>query len=231
MRFLIKLLFKIISVLLCLAVLFITASVIGALWTSGAETLKQAGANTTTIFISSNGFHSDIVIPYDETNSPKNLPIKRDDFPDKLEGAKYLIIGWGSETAYTSLLELTDMSFNILVKSLLFDKSVMHVQPYNGEITNPAIQKLHLTPDQINSLYDYIGQTFMRKADGTAELIPNTSHGNGDVFYRSPWRYHMFFSCNNWVGAALRATDIKMGIWTPFAQSLDWSLLQNESDI
>jgi hypothetical protein len=45
-------------------------------------------------------------------------------------------------------------------------------------------------------------------------------YGPADVFYEARGPYNVFFTCNEWTGAALRAAGIRMGRWTPLSQSV-----------
>ncbi|WP_162652438.1 TIGR02117 family protein [Lentilitoribacter sp. Alg239-R112] len=200
-------------------------AIIGAVWISDNYNLKEAPQGQK-IYVSSNGFHSDIIVPISDQILSK-LPIKSEDFPNKLIDSQYLIIGWGSKTAYTSLLELTDMSASILAKSLFFDDSVIHVQPYNKELENSALKAITLDEIHFEKLLKFIANTFYYNAAGQSELVINASHGFGDVFFKAAPKYHIFYSCNVWTGEALREAGLIMGIWTPFTQSLEWSLSKN----
>lgn len=210
--------------LLALLMLYLSSSVIGAVWTSSPQAFDQTDP-TYEIYVTSNGFHSDIIIPYDE-ELLEMLPIKAVDFPDLLINAKHLIIGWGAETAYTSLLELTDMSPKILAKSLFFDRSVVHVQPFQRDLRESTLQPITISKTQIKNLIHFINETFAYNQNYTPILLDGISHGHGDIFYRGVNRYHLFYSCNVWTGEALRQAGIQMGYWTPFAQSIEWGLSQ-----
>ena len=44
-----------------------------------------------------------------------------------------------------------------------------------------------------------------------------------DVFYEARGRYSAVTTCNEWTGAALRAAGVRVGRWTPFADTvLGW---------
>lgn len=218
-------LFLAIIVFLALLVFYLSASLVGALWTSPRDVLSQTEP-TYEIYVTTNGFHSDIIIPYDD-DLVKMLPIQAVDFPDRLINTKHLIIGWGAQTAYTSLLELTDMSPKILAKSLLFDQSVVHIQPFQRDLKASTLQAIAISKTQMQSLINFINQTFAYNPNKSPILLDGVSHGHGDIFYRGEKRYHLFYSCNVWTGEALRHAGVQMGYWTPFAQSIEWGLSQH----
>ena len=205
---------------LALLLLYLVAAVAGTVWTAAPDS-RQTDDDTTTIYVLSNGFHSDIVLPVD---AAAELPIAATDLPGRLAGTRYLILGWGSQTAYTSLLALTDMTIEIAAKALLFDRSVMHLLPYGGEMQGPGVYRLELGPDQLHKLVEFIDATFSVDADGRGELLPGITQGYGDVFYRARPRFSLFYGCNAWTGEALRHAGVPVGVWTPFAQSIEWNM-------
>jgi len=199
------------------------AATVGTVWTSGTAAATGSG-DTRTVYILSNGFHSDIALPVEQGRPVAGLPIAAADFPGGLRDSRYLIVGWGSQTAYTRLLALSDLTPDIALKALLFDRSVMHVLPYAGDLRGPHAYRVELDKDQYERLLTFVAGTFATDGDGTARPLPNVTHGFGDVFYRAGPRFSLFYGCNAWTGAALRRAGVPVGRWTPFAQSIEWNL-------
>lgn len=206
-----------------LVIVYLASAVIGTVWTAGGKANAGSG-QTTTVFVLSNGFHSDIALPVKAGQPSAGLPVASGDLPGGLQDTRYLIIGWGSQTAYTSLLALSDLTAAIAFKALLFDQSVMHVLPYSGELRGKGVYRLQLDDAQYGRLVGFIAQTFKTGDDGSAELIPGISQGFGDVFYRARPRFSLFYGCNAWTGEALRNAGVPVGQWTPFAQSIEWNM-------
>ncbi|WP_419911675.1 DUF2459 domain-containing protein [Hoeflea sp.] len=90
------LLYAVVAVLGVLAA-YLTAAVAGTLWTvSGhGEALSE---QPRVVYVLSNGFHSDIALPVENGRLPAGLPVRDKDFPNGLDQARYLIIGWGSQS-------------------------------------------------------------------------------------------------------------------------------------
>jgi uncharacterized protein (TIGR02117 family) len=200
---------------------YLIAALAGTVWRTGGAEWGEGG-ETRTVYVLSNGFHSDIVLPVSEA---PDLPIASGDFDAGLSGARYLIVGWGSQTAYTSLLALSDLTPEIIVKALMFDRSVMHVQPWSGSIeSGEGVYPVALDDSQYRRLVAFISATFSTGGEARAELLDGITQGYGDVFYRARPRFSMFYGCNAWTGEALRTAGVPFGIWTPFAQSIEWNM-------
>nr|WP_258570824.1 DUF2459 domain-containing protein [Flavimaribacter sediminis] len=220
-----------VATVFCLAGAYLVAAAIGTVWrTPPTETLT---AQTTTAYVLSNGFHSDIVLPIEGGKLPAGFPELQQDLDVLLENTDYLIIGWGSQTAYTSLLELSDLTAGIIAKALFFDRSVLHIQPYSGSLQGPGVYRLELESAQLDQLWSFVAQTFLVDSNAAPTLIPDVTHGYGDVFYRAEPRFSLFYGCNAWVGEALRSAGLSFGRWTPFAQSIEWNMkrLQDHSRV
>lgn len=206
-----------------LVVIYLAAAVIGTVWTTGGSAIAAAGGSHT-LYVLSNGFHSDIALPVEAGQPPAGLPVAPEDLPGELTDTHYLIVGWGSETAYTSLPALSDLTARIAFKALLFDRSVMHVLPYSGAFHGDGVYRLELDDAQYRRLLGFVSNTFSTSEDNRAELLDGITQGFGDVFYRANPRFSLFYGCNAWTGEALRQAGVDVGRWTPFAQSIEWNI-------
>ncbi|MDA4847754.1 TIGR02117 family protein [Hoeflea poritis] len=210
-------------VLLGLIAAYLTAAVAGTLWTApGAAVAATDRSNV--VYVLSNGFHSDIALPVVNGQPPAGIPVRDADLPHGLAQAHYLIIGWGSQTAYTSLLALTDLTPGIVVRALAFDRTVVHVLPIPGAPYGDGVYRVELDDAQYERLVRFIADAFKTDPEGEAELIDGVTQGFGDVFYRANGRFSPFYGCNAWTGQALRKAGVPVGIWTPFAQSIEWNM-------
>jgi len=209
--------------LIGLVLAFLIAAAVGTIWTASAR-VDESQAKTTTVFVLSNGYHTDIALPVQGGVPPAGLPIHASDLERGLSNVRYLAIGWGSEAAYTSLVSITDLSLGTIATALSFDRSVVHVLPFYGAPYGEGVYQVDLSEDQYRRLTEFVAATFTTRPDGHGELVPDVTHGYGDVFYHARPRFSIFYSCNAWTGTALREAGITVGVWTPFAQSLEWAL-------
>ncbi|MEX3009125.1 TIGR02117 family protein [Hoeflea sp. TYP-13] len=217
----------VLAVLAILAI-YLGAAVTGTVWTASPDENTASGGQIT-VYVLSNGFHSDIAIPVLNGRPPNGIPVSEADLPGGLQNTQYLVIGWGSQTAYTSLLALSDLTAGIVFKALLFDRSVMHVLPVAGTPYGDGIYRLELDDAQYRRLVRFIAETFKTNGAGNAELLTGITQGFGDVFYRARPRFSAFYGCNAWTGHALRAAGVPVGRWTPFAQSIEWNMTRLQS--
>src|SRR5438128_2061596 len=61
---------------------------------------------------------------------------------------------------------------------------------------------------------------YVRSNGVHTDLVMPKGYTAADTFYEGDGSFSMFFNCNAWTGAALRAGGVRMGLWTPFEQSV-----------
>lgn len=193
--------------LLALPLLYLLAAVIGHLLQGPHGTPSESPAHT--IYLYGNAFHTDIILP-----TPLLLA-ENPQFVSQLALGQtdYIAFGWGSETAYTSLTEITDLSLGRALKSLWFDHAVLHATPIKEGIDPIAAgaRPLAISAAGQRRLQKEIIASFAQTSGNLAPLHGIT-HGNGDKFFRATGRFHPFRTCNVWVGTNLRRAGIKTGI-------------------
>lgn len=179
---------------------------------------------TVAIYVMSNGFHSDIVVPsLSDTKDWRPLMQASPITADSLD-APLIAFGWGSEAAYTQLGTLADLSAGLMLKAVAFDHSVVHLQPLAAIRTGEGVRQFRLTRDGYRSLVGHIEDSLQPGGNGEPVALAGVTHGTGDAFLRGRERFWLLRSCNVWVGEALRKAGLSVGLWTPLAQSLMWSL-------
>ena len=194
---------------------------IGAALILGAQPIPAAsvgGTTTVRIAIVDNGFHTDIALPADgETLAA--LGLASGDFPVDRSAVRYWGIGWGSQTAYTSLEAVSDLTPRIIARSIAFDRTVMHVAPWGDVEGEVGVRMLDLPRADYEQLLASIATSF-----AATDPIPHITQGFGDRFYRGRGRFTAWHGCNAWVGRRLREAGIGVGLWTPTAQSIGYGL-------
>lgn len=175
--------------------------------------------DTVRIYVLSNGFHSDIAVPAGNGVLDR-LGLEIGDFPVDPARVRYWALGWGSRVAYTSLEKVADLTPAIMLKALAFDKTVMHVQPLGPVSPGEHSYAYDISQEAFRKLLDDLAGSFRR----SKQPIPVITQGFGDRFYHGRGRFSPWRSCNAWTGSQLRAIGIGVGVWTPFAQSLEFGL-------
>ena len=187
---------------------------------TGGGSAKAREKSPIRIYVLSNGFHSDIAIPDAGGDALLRLRLSAADFPVDAGAVQFWSIGWGSRTAYTSLREVRDLTPAIIVRALALDETVMHVQPLGAIAPQKGVYAYDLAPSDYERLIEGIGRSFKRDRRPVAGI----TQGFGDRFYSGNGRFSPLKGCNVWTGQRLREAGVGVGLWTAFAQTLEFGL-------
>lgn len=161
------------------------------------QTATLPSGATHTIFVTSNGFHSGIVLERSDL-PPGRIP-ETADFPE----ARFLEFGWGDAVYYPADEETIGMT---LRAALLPTPAVVHAA---GMKVPPAVRypkaevvSLSIDAAGMGRLVDFIDASFER---GDRERAFATGPGlyQDSRFYPARGRFHLFNTCNTWTARAL----------------------------
>ncbi|RDJ20665.1 TIGR02117 family protein [Bosea caraganae] len=195
---------------------------------AGAVPLRSGPAaasdGTVTIYVMTNGFHTDVVVPTQTDAKDWRPLLQASPITRPSLDAPLIAFGWGSQAAYTELGTLADLSPALMLKAVAFDRSVVHVQPLVAIRAGESVRRFVLTEAGYRALARHVEDSLQPGGAGEPIALPGVTHGTGDAFLRGRDRFWLLRSCNVWVGEALRKAGLPVGLWTPVAQSLMWSL-------
>ncbi len=151
---------------------------------------------------------------------PSDLPkvIPPDRFPGDIDEFPYIMIGWGDADFYRNTPTWGDLRPRTAITALTGSgEALMHVDRLRSIPPN-ATKKLILRDHEFARLLDFVAAHF----SPTVGFMPQVERGYGpdDRFYKvssdaPKLRYSALFTCNNWVGEALKVAGVKTGYWTP----------------
>ena len=175
------------------------------------------------IFISSNGFHTDIVLPMENETWDWTRYIDTSLTETDCSNMVYVAFGWGDSTLYTTTLYFKDLkavtAFNAAFSS---EASVLHTEFFSSYYEDEGTIAVYLSRFQYQRLANFIHNSFMMQADGTYCIIPGVSYRSYDLFYRSKRHYGLLYTSNTWVNDGLRICGAPASLWTPFAQGITY---------
>ena len=171
------------------------------------------------IFVTSNGVHTDFVLPvqYGEHDWREMFPAEH--FAEHSGGDDpYVGFGWGDLGIYLETPTWVDLKASTAVKAVFWPTpSVMHVTYCLRPTEHADCRRLVLSPDQYRQLREFIVASFKPDARGAVQAIPGVHYpGMTDAFYPARGRYHLLNTCNCWTGDGLRRIGAPTSLWTPF---------------
>lgn len=175
-----------------------------------------------TIYILSNGVHTDIVVPVKSDEMDWSSYVKFDDTKGKDSTAQYVGFGWGDKGFYLETPTWSDLKFSVAFNAAFArGSSAMHVTFLHPLIESENCKRIQIGKTEYKKLVDYIQTSFQKDGKGNFLLIDtDANYGSNDAFYEAVGRYHIFYTCNTWTNNALKACAQRASLWTPFDKGI-----------
>ncbi len=216
----IRWLLRALSALISLPILYFCAALVGAVLPGQHPQIE--GSATTRIALARGPIHYDILLPLTEAVRTSFAFAEPNGVPLSNPNARFLIVGWGSTGFYTTTGTYADLTFRKIWDAATGDTAAIHLD-VAGDLTNiPDLIWLDITTGQLAILTQTITNSLTLDSAGTP--IPLNAHYNQtDAFFAANGPFHLFHTCNAWVGETLRAAGIPFGLWTPTPQAVTLS--------
>lgn len=171
-----------------------------------------------TIYIMTNGAHTDIVVPVESDVVDWRDFVSTDHTLSKDPSVNYVAFGWGDKGFYMDTPTWADLRFSVAFRAAFaLSTSAMHVTFYRHIREDDMCRSIMVSRAQYEALAGYIIDRFRRDEQGRSVLIEtDAQYGEYDAFYEARGRYNLFFTCNTWANSALKACGQKAAAWTIF---------------
>ena len=183
---------------------------------------NQNQPKETAIYISTNGFHTDIVMPVKTEALDWSEKIKYSDTKSKSNIQNFVAVGWGNEDFFINIPGWSQLKLSIAVKAVLgIGPSAIHATFLKSVNEDDFCRKIELSKSQYIDLVNFIESYFKKDSFGNFINIstPNT-YGDSDAFYEAKGRLTPFFTCNTWANSALKSAGLRSCLWTPFQSGI-----------
>lgn len=179
---------------------------------------KEKGDKDISIYIKTNGVHTDIVVPVKNELKDWHQQVRPEDTESNDSTVQYASFGWGDKGFYLETPEWADLKFSVAFKAMFhLGTSAMHVTFFKAILPGERCKEIKISKAEYIKLVQYIERSFTYGADGKTINIKSTNDGYGrdDAFYESPGVYDLFHTCNTWANNALKACNQRACLWTP----------------
>lgn len=202
-----KKILKYIGVFLILPITYLILSLILTYISVNGE--QNNNEKNHTIYLSSNGVHLEIIISKNDLNSV----ILADQIYNKQ--AEYFSFGWGDKNFYVETPTWADLTFLNGFRALFLNSpTLLHVTRYSSPQKDWVAIKID--QEQLDKINSYITTTFRLDSENKKILLPGIGYRKNDDFYEAIGNYTCLNTCNSWVNTALKQSDIKACLWTPY---------------
>ncbi len=159
---------------------------------------KDVGPRTRLIYVTSNDWHTAIVVPAPALVVTNALP-EVADFPD----AAFLKFGWGDRTYYPAKEKTFEMTFFALLTPT---SAIMHITalqaPPKDDGSGLKVIPVKLTESGFQRFVKGLAAEFERPPDGRAKSVSLGLYPNS-YFYHAHGEFHLFNTCNTWTARML----------------------------
>ncbi|MBB4078399.1 uncharacterized protein (TIGR02117 family) [Lewinella aquimaris] len=199
--------------ILGLVLLYVAVAVVFSLIPTRPDPV--AGTPDRQLYISSNGVHTDFIIPVEL------VPDQLLDQLGYLADYPYLAFGWGDKGFYLDTPTWAELKVSIAVKAMLLPSpTAIHVTGYKSVGSDWA--SLPLTQEQVDTLNRHIWDTFRLTDGDKLQHIDSAGYGDDDEFYEALGSYNALYTCNNWVNAGLKKMHVRTALWAPS----EWGIMR-----
>jgi uncharacterized protein (TIGR02117 family) len=171
----------------------------------------------TAVYISTNGIHTDIVMPVKTEMIDWSRKIKFSDAKSKDDTQNFVAFGWGNKDFFINVPGWSELKLSIVVKAGLgMGPSAMHITFLKSVKEDELCRKIELSKSQYIDLVNFIESYFKKDSLGNFITISTPNTYGSDAFYEAKGRYTLFFTCNTWTNSALKNAGLRSCLWTPF---------------
>ncbi|WP_052738835.1 TIGR02117 family protein [Pontibacter korlensis] len=174
------------------------------------------------IFITSNGVHTDIVVPVSTAyiDWRRKLPLPH--FGGVDSTYYYVAFGWGDRRFYMETPEWKDLTPGVAITASLWPtRTAMHVEYIRSKLIPTKRQRpLQITPEQYQQLITYIDNSFVQQDNGRYMHISGSGYSGQDTFYEAHGRFYLLKNCNNWVNQGLKSMGVRTAVWAPIPYAI-----------
>ena len=206
------------SILTILSLLLVYAAAVWLLpYIAVNKNAETEGAKEISIYIKTNGVHTDIVMPMHSALMDWNTIVPYENTDSKDTTFQYASFGWGDKGFFLQTPNWSDLKFSVAFKAMFhLGTSAMHVTFYKKMVLGESCKEIKISKAEYEKLILYVKKSFQYGSTGkTINIIThNDGYGTDDAFYESKGVYDLFHTCNTWANNALKSCDQKACFWT-----------------
>jgi uncharacterized protein (TIGR02117 family) len=182
-----------------------------------------------TIYILSNGVHTDIVVPVKSEVIDWSKTVRFEHTTGRDTTAQFVGFGWDDKGFYLETPTWADLKFSVAFKAAFaLSKSAIHATFHHQMQEDEQCRSIKIGVKEYRQLTEYITGSFQKTETGELMYIPtNANYGTTDAFYEAVGSYSLFHTCNTWANNALKACGQKASLWTPFDTGIFYHYTKN----
>ncbi|WP_187261788.1 TIGR02117 family protein [Pontibacter beigongshangensis] len=185
------------------------------------SSFAQTSESKVEIFVTSNGVHTDLVLPVATPYMDWRQKLPLQHFATADSSFTHVGFGWGDRRFYMETPEWSDLKLDVALTSALWPtRTALHVEYIRSRLVpNQRQRPVLLTETQYLRLIAFIDSSFQRE-NGAYMLIENSGYSGTDNFYEAHGKFYATKNCNSWVNKGLKEAGVKTAWWAPFPYAI-----------
>ena len=178
---------------------------------------KEANSKAqVTIYIKTNGVHTDMVMPTVNEQMDWSQQIKFLNTKTADTSSVYLGMGWGDKGFYLETPTWGDLTAKVAFNAMFgLGSTAIHATYYSKITENDSCKKIQISKQQYARLINYITNSFQKDTSGNfINIKTKANYSTTDAFYEANGKYSLFKTCNTWANSALKSCGQKCCFWT-----------------
>lgn len=183
---------------------------------------NQTETSDVTIYLSTNGMHTDFVFPIQSQWIDWSDALKFTATKSRATNFDYVAIGWGDKGFFLDVEDWSSVKPSIAINAALgLGTTAMHVTFLRNAIESESFKKVVISKEQYLQLIQFIQHSFKRTDNGAViQIVTDKVYGQNDAFYVATGRYSFAYTCNTWANKGLKQAGMKACLWTPFQEGI-----------
>jgi len=181
-----------------------------------------------TLYISSDGFHTNFFVPVETAVFNWRTTLNLDELANQPgQGYQYLQFGWGDRIFYIETPSWDRVELTNALRALFYwnNSSALFVKghPNLPEVPNEQMKCLKLDKTDYLALMQFIEGSFEIGDRGQKQRIAS-GQDQQSSFYAANGYYSILNTCNSWTANGLRAANVNTPLWGGLAQPVMFHL-------
>lgn len=172
-------------------------------------------AKDISIYIMTNGVHTDLVVPIKSEIKDWSQEIKFENTKAKDSTNNFIAFGWGDKGFYLNTPQWSDLKMSTAFNAAFgLSTTAIHATFFKSVRESKTCIKLDVSKENYQKLVNYIEAGFQHDANQNPIFIDAVTYGKNDSFYEANGKYNLFQTCNSWANSGLKAANQKAAFWT-----------------
>jgi len=172
------------------------------------------------IYISSGNIHADIIVPISNSVIDWRGEFPPETFLKATDDATHACFGWGDKGFYLDTPTWGELKVSTAINAMLLPSdSCLHITFSLAKLYSKNSKPVRISEDQYAKLVDFIMRAFKTDVDGRKIQIAGQAYAKNDAFFEAYGSYHALYTCNSWVGQAVKLTGIRVPLFTPLPKT------------